>query len=252
MMLEMKRIPTLDGWRGIAILLVLITHLQAGLWGHVYGGHRWLDLGQHGVTIFFVLSGYIITAKLLDNEEISLKRFYLRRFFRLMPCAWLYLISVAAIAKIIHVPIIGPDAWSSIFFFRNYLPTADNYTTVCTAHFWTLSLEEQFYLVWPFVLLYAGRKRSLHIAISGAAACAILRLSHWVYYSQTSGFHTEVRADALLIGCALAMLLKNETIQSWIKSNGLWLFCFCAPAYIWHITAVRLKVEQNQLVANIV
>ena len=91
----MDRIPTLDGWRGIAILLVLVTHLQISLLGHLYGSYHWMDLGQHGVNLFFVLSGYLITSRLLGENKINLKAFYLRRFFRLMPCAWTYLLTLA-------------------------------------------------------------------------------------------------------------------------------------------------------------
>jgi peptidoglycan/LPS O-acetylase OafA/YrhL len=80
----LNRIPTLDGWRGIAILLVLFEHIGLS-W---FGGYSqpWLLTGQHGVTIFFVLSGFLITTKLLVSP-IDLKQFYIRRFFRLMPAA---------------------------------------------------------------------------------------------------------------------------------------------------------------------
>jgi len=232
----MKHIPTLDGWRGIAILLVLITHVQAGLWGHVYGWHRWLDLGQHGVGIFFVLSGYLITARLLGDEHIDLRRFYLRRFFRLMPCAWIYLLSVAVLGFLIHMPIIGSDAWASVFSYRNYWPITDNSTNVFTAHFWSLSLEEQFYLAWPPVLVLAGKKWTLRIAIAGAVACAIFRYLHWAYYDQPiRDFHAEVRVDALLIGCALASLLRYASIRAWLERHGPWLFYACVPAYGWYV-----------------
>jgi len=232
----MKRIPTLDGWRGIAILLVLITHVQAGLWGHVYGWHKWLDLGQHGVGIFFVLSGYLITARLLEEDGIDLRRFYLRRFFRLMPCAWLYLLSVAVLCLVIRMPIIGSDAWASLFFYRNYWPVTDNSANVLTAHFWSLSLEEQFYLAWPPVLLFAGKKWALRIAVAGAAACAIFRYFHWSYYNRPIlDFHAEVRVDALLIGCAVAFLLKYPAVRSWLERNGTWLFYACVPAYLWYV-----------------
>ncbi len=82
----MNRIKVLDGWRGIAILLVLFDHVQDSLLGHYI--RPWTRTGVHGVTIFFVLSGYLITSKLLQEQidrGISLKAFYIRRFFRLMP-----------------------------------------------------------------------------------------------------------------------------------------------------------------------
>jgi Acyltransferase family len=82
-------IPVLDGWRGIAIALVLFDHVQYALFNGY--AHPWLQTGQHGVTIFFVLSGFLITTKLLEGP-IDLKRFYIRRFFRLIPVAWIFLV----------------------------------------------------------------------------------------------------------------------------------------------------------------
>src|SRR5712675_1226648 len=83
-----RRIPALDGWRGIAIALVLFDHIQFALLRHY--ARPWAQTGRHGVTIFFVLSGFLITTKLLEDPT-DLKRFYIRRFFRLMPVAWAFL-----------------------------------------------------------------------------------------------------------------------------------------------------------------
>src|SRR5579863_6368632 len=84
---KVKRIPTLDGWRGLAVLIVQLFHYQ------LYFMHYFLTyspawIGEHGVNIFFVVSGYLITATLLRRDKIDFKRFYVRRFFRLMPAAW--------------------------------------------------------------------------------------------------------------------------------------------------------------------
>jgi len=88
------RIATLDGWRGIAILLVLFDHIQLG----TFGRNLVLSVSPHGVAIFFVLSGFLITSLLrdeaLNDGKISLARFYVRRFLRLMPAAWVYLFAV--------------------------------------------------------------------------------------------------------------------------------------------------------------
>src|SRR5260370_34046992 len=119
----MKRIPTLDGWRGIAILMVTVAHAQEGLFnGHAYHDLAWLIIGLHGVAIFFVLSGYLITTRLLSADSIDLKAFYVRRFFRLMPTAWAYLACIGLLAWIMHVDFIGSDAVACIFFFRNIWP----------------------------------------------------------------------------------------------------------------------------------
>ena len=232
----MDRIPTLDGWRGIAILLVLVTHLQLSLLGHLYGGYRWIDLGQHGVNLFFVLSGYLITSRLLGENKINLKAFYLRRFFRLMPCAWTYLLALAIASVIAHTAFIGRDAWSCLFFFRNYYPAGEAASNFRTGHFWSLSLEEQFYLVWPPVLVLAGRARAVWIAAIAAAGCAIFRFLHWQSYNQVfRDQRSEVRFDALLAGCIFALLMQSPRVRAWFQQYGTILFWILVPVLIWHL-----------------
>jgi len=101
----MKRVPMLDGWRGIAILLVLVDHIATMIRGTF--PPPWLRLGQHGVTIFFVLSGYLITTGLIE-APIHLKRFYTRRFFRLMPAAWTFLAVLWLLSRVTGVPLTTP------------------------------------------------------------------------------------------------------------------------------------------------
>src|ERR1700761_6122181 len=132
------RIPTLDGWRGIAIFMVMMSHFIAGYLVHPRLG-QWFNLGQHGVQIFFVLSGYLITSNLLCEDKIHLGRFYVRRLFRLMPAAWTYLLVLVALTAWTPLKIIGSDLWACLLFFRNYLP--ETVTNTCTEHFWSLSLE---------------------------------------------------------------------------------------------------------------
>src|SRR6476646_7446998 len=98
----MNRIPTLDGWRGIAIALVLFDHIQDSIMGHY--ARPWTATGYQGVTIFFVLSGFLITSKLLEGP-INFKRFYLRRFFRLMPAAWVFLVFLLLLSHITGNPL---------------------------------------------------------------------------------------------------------------------------------------------------
>ena len=183
-----------------------------------------------------MLSGYLITARLLQEDRIDLRRFYLRRFFRLMPCAWLYLLSVALLGLAIRMPIIGSDAWASVFFYRNYWPTTDNSTNVFTAHFWSLSLEEQFYLAWPPVLLLAGRKWSLRIAVAGAAACAIFRYLNWAYSIGPSRTFTPRCASMPCSSgapspscCATSRSVRGSSAMAPGSSYA------CIPAYGWYI-----------------
>jgi peptidoglycan/LPS O-acetylase OafA/YrhL len=229
----MKRIPALDGWRGIAIALVLFDHLQAALAGGYW--RPWMQTGQHGVTIFFVLSGFLITSKLVEGPagQVDFKSFYIRRFFRLMPVAWVYL-AVLWLAGAISDEhwISGGEITSCIFFFRNFFGPGRG---LYAAHFWSLSIEEQFYLIWPCLLLFAGRHASRWFAVGGALAIAVYREMHWARYEhQWLSFQTEVRADALLTGCLLALLLADPKLQSaaqrwarigWLPALAPW----CGP-----------------------
>ena len=219
----MNRIPTLDGWRGIAIALVLFDHTQAALFGRYM--RPWMQTGQHGVTIFFVLSGYLITSKLLEGP-IDLKRFYVRRFFRLMPAAWTYLAAVWIFGVLCGQQWFSfPEIASCLFFYRNFLGAG---VTLFASHFWSLSMEEQFYLVWPSLLLLAGFRKARWVTIGGALACALFRLVEWGQYDrQWLSFQTQVRADALLIGCLLALLLQSSASRA---AAARWSRRFALPA----------------------
>lgn len=208
-----ERIPALDGWRGIAILLVLVDHLQSFIkWRSFW---PWSETGQHGVTVFFVLSGFLITSKLLQTPR-GLKRFYMRRFFRLMPVAWAYILAICLLTKIPHISVLG-----CLFFFRNY-----THLDWYTEHFWSLSMEEQFYLVWPCVLIVFGRRNARWIAISGALAVALWRYWHWAYFDHYPlAFHTQVRADALLVGCLAALIAPKIRIEAAATAIIVLLYC---------------------------
>jgi len=164
-------IPTLDGWRAIAILAVIVHHATVS---YVYpsgpypsGRGLWISrlLGDHGVAIFFAISGFLICTRLLQEhrktDRISLKSFYLRRAFRILPPYFLYLaiLGVIAAAGVIEVEPI--EWWSCAFFFRNYMPGPHPpFTGWYTGHFWSLSIEEHFYLFWPLMLVVCGNKRA--------------------------------------------------------------------------------------------
>jgi peptidoglycan/LPS O-acetylase OafA/YrhL len=251
----MDRIPTLDGWRGVAILLVIVAHVQVFLYGHPYRGYSWLNFGQHGVSIFFVLSGYLITTRLLEEDKIDLKRFYMRRFFRLMPCAWTYLAFVGIFAFVIRQSLIGSDVWSCLFFFRNYSPATETLSNMRTYHFWSLSLEEQFYMAWPPLLAFVGRKWGLRVVAAGAAGCALFRFIYWSSYARPGfNLHSEVRVDALLVGCTLAFLLKRDSVRAWIVQYGAKVFWICVPVFMWHIYRYQelIPLSESILIATMI
>ncbi len=236
-----RHIPTLDGWRGIAILIVLTDHFLKGmLWLEKY---VWLQAGQHGVTIFFVLSGYLITSRLLSENKIDLRRFYLRRFFRLMPSTWLYLLVLFLLNPLDHGNLLTTrDALSCLFFFRNYYSFSGSESKIAfSGHFWSLSIEEQFYIFWPCLLVLLGPRKILPLATLATLACAVYRFYHWNHYSNPSLlFSSEVRMDSLLTGCILALLLRHDGIRQWIARHAMLLFSVSLPLLIWHIVRFTL------------
>src|ERR1700751_4859827 len=144
------RIRTLDGWRGLAIVLVTAQH--AAIWSR-FRYRIWANLGSLGVDIFFVVSGYIITLRLLEEMErtstIDLRSFYCRRAFRMLPLVCAYLLTLTILSASITLPgFHTSEILGSLFFFRNYqvAATGDGFYTM---HFWSLAVEEHFYLLWP-------------------------------------------------------------------------------------------------------
>ena len=134
-----KRIPSLDGLRALAIGLVLVEH----------SGCAWLPhAGTFGVQLFFVISGYLITRLLLEEQEkhgrINLRAFYLRRCFRIFPAAFAYIAVVSAFS---------PSARRDIVWAVSYLMSYCQHPSIFVAHLWSLSVEEQFYLLWPLALV---------------------------------------------------------------------------------------------------
>jgi peptidoglycan/LPS O-acetylase OafA/YrhL len=235
----MNRIRTLDGWRGIAILMVIVSHAQNALRGTPFGGHMWLVAnGRHGVAIFFVLSGYLITSRLLAEKSIDLKRFYVRRFFRLMPVAWIYLLAAAGVCLLYHTNPIGIDFESALLFFRNYAPWNQKFApTVFTFHFWSLSIEEQFYLTWPAILMLLGARRSFWVALAGFCVSAGVVFRYWQFYAYEvgNGQRTEANIHALACGCALAIALQRSDVRAWVARHSRLMLAIAIPMLLLHV-----------------
>jgi peptidoglycan/LPS O-acetylase OafA/YrhL len=224
----MNRIPALDGWRGVAIALVLFDHLQDSLMYRHFGTAT--QTGYHGVVLFFVLSGFLITSKLLEGP-INFKRFYLRRFFRLMPAAWTYLAFLVLIGVMTGKHFTSrAEILACVFFYRNLVGKMG-----FAGHFWSLSIEEQFYLVWPLILFLAGALRARWIALFGAIGCVIFRFVAWPRYgAQFPTGPTFLHSEWLLMGCFAALLIHDPKIREILARisrpwplPALCIFVFC-------------------------
>jgi peptidoglycan/LPS O-acetylase OafA/YrhL len=219
---SIRHVPALDGLRGVAVAGVLLFHA-----GHLTGGYL-------GVDLFFVLSGYLITSLLLAERQatgtVALKAFWGRRARRLLPALALMLLVVALYARLIAQPSdlhqIRMDALAAIAYVANWRDVLAHfsYWSLFTApsplqHTWSLAIEEQFYIVWPIVVLAvakAARHRdgrsvarlvlfvSTVLAFaSGAWGIVLYRIAggNRVYYG------TDTRAAAILLGAALAAIM---------------------------------------------
>ncbi len=211
-------LPSLDGWRAVAILSVILYHstlLKAGIFTTSWAWHY----GHRGVDVFFAISGLLITTKLLEEEKatstISLRRFYLRRAFRILPPAIVYLLTVAVLARAGLIPVSGGEIFSALFFSRNYsrLFHIDQllHPPWFTQHFWSLSIEEHFYLLLPALLLFTrGKTRIACLAVISFLVIAHrhLELLHrgWINVQ----FHTDIRLDGLMIPALFAVLSNSE------------------------------------------
>jgi peptidoglycan/LPS O-acetylase OafA/YrhL len=204
-------LPTLDGWRAIAILMVISSHERLVI------GRSWLANGGIGVSIFFGLSGFLICSRLLEEHAstggISLRGFYVRRAFRIFPAAWTYLAGLAVLTAVGALAVQPSEFLGSVFFFRNYYPATDRWYT---EHFWSLAVEEHFYLLFPALLALCGTGRARWVvpllALAVAAWRALDNRFKWLSDALPHAypyFRTDFRLDSLLWGCWTAMLVAR-------------------------------------------
>jgi peptidoglycan/LPS O-acetylase OafA/YrhL len=216
-----ERIPALDGVRALGIILVLCFH----------GGFSWASGGFLGVDVFFVLSGFLITGLLVSeyrqHQGIALLRFWGHRIRRLFPALLAVLAAVALYAWLLAPPdTLGQlrgDAIATLFYVNNWHLIAGSHgyfaelaTPRPLLHTWSLSIEEQFYVVWPLIvlgILHVTRSlRVLLVATIGAAVASAIAMA--VLFEPGLGearayYGTDTRAQALLIGAALAIVLAR-------------------------------------------
>jgi peptidoglycan/LPS O-acetylase OafA/YrhL len=218
-----KRIPSLDGLRAISISLVILGHLVK--WKHIS-----LDVvgsyGSLGVFVFFVLSGYLITNLLLREYErsstVNLQDFYIRRAFRIFPAAFVFLAVVAVLYS-------QQMRWYHITAAVFYVSNMDMSRPWIFGHLWSLSIEEQFYLLWPFALKKWFRHKT-PILICVLLATPIFRAA--LYALRVHGGllgSLPVYADQLAIGCLLAIFAPGLPRVRGRAALVMLLIMFVAP-----------------------
>jgi peptidoglycan/LPS O-acetylase OafA/YrhL len=214
----MGRWPALDGLRGLAIILVMVEHT------HLAPFHG----GGLGVDLFFVLSGFLISGLLLAEFQrsgrLDIRRFYYRRALRLLPALLVLVAVTTGLALAYHQSEVGRATLAmaprTLFYVAN-LGRTDIGNPSLLAHTWSLSIEEQFYLVWPLALLLLLRSRwsptaMVGIALAFAGLTTVTRTVSYLTGPDTPEhfgawyFRTDTKVDALLLGCTIALLLASE------------------------------------------
>lgn len=228
-------IPSLNGWRAIAVSLVVI--------GHISTGYFRIPAGL-GVTVFFFLSGFLITKLLLNefakDKTINIVNFYGRRVFRIVPPLALVLIvtyTLTALGILIGFASIK-SFLAQFFYFANYYSLffgPDNKIPSGTAVFWSLAVEEHFYLVFPGILLLMLRKiKPLQISLILLAACGVVLA--WRYYltippdfdPNRTYYATDTRIDSILFGCILATSWEAINVHwKYFQSNATTIILLC-------------------------
>lgn len=252
-----KRIPELDGLRGIAISYVVLFHYfywgrltydpSLGLLGHFAAGlQRLLAVGWSGVDLFFVLSGFLIGGILIDSRDSEnyYTTFYMRRFYRILPIYYIWILGYGLLLWTIHhelrVPLAHPvEAWpdASLLWLFVFIQNYHYFSRASLGWYWisptwSLAVEEQFYLIAPLVIRRLSNRALFLVMSAVVVAAPAARI--WVHY------HVPIdkvdldlpytlmpcRADALAIGVLIALLWRMQSFRKWLSGHGTVLYAF--------------------------
>ncbi len=216
-----RYIPALDGLRAFAVLAVIAYHM----------GFGWASGGLMGVTVFFVISGYLINGLLISEHRrtgrISLSQFWLRRVRRIVPAVLLAVAGTVALSALINPALLDkarPDIIPSLFFFNNWWQIFHEISYFEAAgapspltHFWSLAIEEQFYIVWPLLLiaLFRAKLKKRPMAAIVLVLAVLSGLEMALMYSPATDpsrvyYGTDTRAMSLLVGVWLAFIWPSS------------------------------------------
>jgi peptidoglycan/LPS O-acetylase OafA/YrhL len=235
------RLRELDGWRAISVLLVIAHHLGKYQYTTLVAPHLRLaalceECGPLGVRVFFVISGFVICRLLMLEEKrygaVSLKAFYIRRVFRILPPFYLYLAVLSILMALGMIPGKWPGVVNSALFLYDILPAmVGNWFN---GHSWSLAVEEQFYLTFPAIWLLSrkniGRGRAviaIYLLILGwNLASAIFWWNHWTAFNIRAGFAS--------ICCGVIMATFESRVRALARFVPAVIVAAMGLSVLWH------------------
>ena len=238
------RIHSLDGLRAASILLVVVGHV-----GGTVNAPAWLtplhNLGNFGVKIFFVISGFLITYLLLEETcrhgVINLIGFYRRRICRIFPAYYFYIGCIVLASSLGFVDLFPGDVFHAATYTMNY----HHERAWALNHTWSLAVEEQFYLLWPLALMALGVRRAIICAIVFVLVAPLVRAGMWYGLdADASALTREIQAvgDALAAGCLLAVIYhRGWSLPSWFRTGWFML----VPLSLFALPAVLYKLDSG-------
>jgi len=219
--MSLPHLPALDGLRAVAVFTVMTYH---------FGFDR--VPGDLGVSAFFVLSGFLITWLLLkessQNGRISLRSFYLRRTLRIFPAYYAFLIFSFLQESVRGYYWDTSLLLSGLFYFMNYFNALNEHPNTAIAHAWSLSIEEQFYLLWPPLFLFLNRMGKKTITLTLISIIGFVVVWRSVLFLGLGASNSyiynafETRFDNIAVGCLLAMCVESRRFQDFAQVLAKW------------------------------
>src|SRR5581483_10365332 len=236
-------IPALDGIRGLAIVIVMLHHFQPLIPASnsaITIVKGFFSFGWMGVDLFFVLSGFLISGILLDTRESGnyFKAFYARRILRIFPLYYTVLTLVLVRASFIHprpnsVPVVADEKLYYLYLVNWLTLWNGPWRANFLGHFWSLAVEEQFYLLWPLCVWLFVRRKLTRLAVIVSMLSLAVRVA-WVAYAgpgQAIVMATVTRMDSLLCGALSAIVFRDVNVLRVLRKYLPWtaltsLLCF--------------------------
>ncbi|WP_141731612.1 acyltransferase family protein [Oligoflexus tunisiensis] len=257
-------IPALDGIRGLAILMVLCVHFFV-----TFTPQNFFELslqklsgyGTLGIDLFFMLSGFLITGILMDTKADAqyLRNFWVRRFLRIFPLYYLVLLLVMLVLLLLpealqpaYAKVWDAMPWAWTYLLNFYIAAEGSWSVPYIGHFWSLAVEEQFYLVWPLLVYRLAERHLMHLC----AALVILSTAFhfWMDVNGISkvSIHvlTPLRLNALCLGAWLAIWLRQPSVvvqgKVVLRRWAAWLFGASLLTKIAIIALVQMNPSMDE------